>query len=308
MGNYPIGEMIAEMRRRRGISQEELAGQICSVSTVSKIENGLQFPSRKVWEGLLQRLGLSMQICDCYIGDADMQKSVLEYRIRCELQSKNYENAEQLLQEYEALAQKGRRHILEEQFGLYIRGCLLLGQGRDLQEARRLFQQAITLTLPVIDIDHPQCPGLLLEEEMVILEKLAELYYVLGNPIRAKRIEFFLKEYLEKEPVDENVRMQIYPGIVITLARWMENDKRFEEELKLSEHGLDLCVRWGRLTEYPMLLETKGYALIAMGRSEEAVIPLKQACVIFQSIGDPVRVGLVKNKSQLLFQNHQQSS
>jgi hypothetical protein len=58
------------------------------------------------------------------------------------------------------------------------------------------------------------------------------------------------------------------------------------------------------MREYPDLLAMRGYALLALDRPGEAVISLKQACAIFQSFGDPVRAGLVKNKAKLLFQIH----
>jgi hypothetical protein len=84
----------------------------------------------------------------------------------------------------------------------------------------------------------------------------------------------------------------------------MENGGFYERELEYCECGIAGCVRWGMLREYPVLLAEKGYALLALGRVGEAAVSLKQACVIFQSIGDPVRAGLVKNKAKLLFQIH----
>jgi hypothetical protein len=78
----------------------------------------------------------------------------------------------------------------------------------------------------------------------------------------------------------------------------------YERELELCECGLAACVRWGRLLEYPRLLAMRGYALLALGNAGEAAVSLKQACAVFQSLGDPVRAGLVKNKARLLFQIH----
>lgn len=44
METYRIGEIIREQRNRRNISQEELCFGICSVTTLSRIENGNQKP------------------------------------------------------------------------------------------------------------------------------------------------------------------------------------------------------------------------------------------------------------------------
>lgn len=308
MAYYSIGHLVAEMRRRRGVSQEELAAGICSVSTVSKIENGIQTPSRKVCEGLLQRLGVSAQSYGLYIGDTDLRKSEIEEQIMRSLASGRYEEAEVLLQQYESMEQKRGENVMEKQFCLYVRGCLEQEQHKNLQLAEEMLLQAIRLSIPQLDLEHMERIRLLMNEEIIILHRLANLFHETGSTVKAKRIQFFLKEYLETVSIENFIIMQIYPKIISKLACWMEQDGRFEDELELSECGLDACVKWGRLTEYPMLLETKGYALLALNRVEEAVTSLKQACTIFRSIGDPVRAGLVKSKAEALFQIHHESA
>lgn len=304
MPYYSVNCLIAEMRKRKGISQAELAREICSISTVSKIENGLQMPSRKVCEGLLQRLGISGQNCVLLISDLDIQKGKLEKQIKNCLDSNGYEEAAQLLYKYEAMRQKNPENLLEKQFCLYVQGCLLQGQKRNPGMAKELFRRAICLSIPAFDPEHLEQIGLLTNDEIVILYRLAELIYELGNPIQGKRLLFFLKEYLENAQLEEEIRLQSYPAILMTLAGWMENDGCFSEELALSELGLSECVKGGRLTEYPMLLETKGYALLALDRVEEAANSLKQACIIFRSIGVPQRAEITKDKAKTLFQIH----
>ena len=59
MAYYTVGELIRDARERQKYSQEELSYGICTTSTLSRIENGLQVPGRKILEGLMQRLGLT---------------------------------------------------------------------------------------------------------------------------------------------------------------------------------------------------------------------------------------------------------
>lgn len=107
MGNYPIGRLIAEMRNRRGLSQEELSEGICAVSTLSKIENGIQMPRRKVYVALMQRLGLSPRNCRIFVSREEMRRCVLEERIERLLAEGRYGEAYDALAEYIVCGQKG---------------------------------------------------------------------------------------------------------------------------------------------------------------------------------------------------------
>ena len=59
MAHYLVGDMIYENRVVRGYSQEELCFGICSTSSLSRIENNLQVPGKKLFDALMQRLGVS---------------------------------------------------------------------------------------------------------------------------------------------------------------------------------------------------------------------------------------------------------
>lgn len=57
MEKNTLGEIIYQLRKKAGLTQEALADGICSSISVSRIENGKQMPSGKVLEQLLERLG-----------------------------------------------------------------------------------------------------------------------------------------------------------------------------------------------------------------------------------------------------------
>ena len=54
-----FGLIIKRRREELGYTQEELADGICSVPTLSRIENGERMPTKEHFEMLLQRLGYS---------------------------------------------------------------------------------------------------------------------------------------------------------------------------------------------------------------------------------------------------------
>ena len=58
MNEFKLGTYIKKHREELRISQEELCEGFCSVSSLSRIENNQQDPSRNLTKNLLERLGL----------------------------------------------------------------------------------------------------------------------------------------------------------------------------------------------------------------------------------------------------------
>nr|MCR5753768.1 helix-turn-helix domain-containing protein [Acetatifactor sp.] len=54
-----IGELIRKKRKELKLSQADLSFGICDISTLSRIENKHQTPTRNVLNALLERLGVS---------------------------------------------------------------------------------------------------------------------------------------------------------------------------------------------------------------------------------------------------------
>lgn len=57
MGMYNIGDVIKQTRKNLVLTQEELCDGICSVETLSRIENGKQIPSKSTFQALMERMG-----------------------------------------------------------------------------------------------------------------------------------------------------------------------------------------------------------------------------------------------------------
>ena len=61
MANYNAGDMVRLTRKARGMSQEELCDNICSVHTLSRIENGKVRAKRDTYQKLMERMGRNGQ-------------------------------------------------------------------------------------------------------------------------------------------------------------------------------------------------------------------------------------------------------
>ena len=83
-----------------GLTQEDLADGICSVPTLSRIENGERMPSKENYEMLLQRLGYSDTILYEFVDEETLAQHELKFEIRQALSHKDREKARLLLEEY----------------------------------------------------------------------------------------------------------------------------------------------------------------------------------------------------------------
>ena len=61
MAVFQLGPIIRNRRTELGLSQEDLADGICSVPTLSRIENGERMPTKNHFEMLMQRLGCNLR-------------------------------------------------------------------------------------------------------------------------------------------------------------------------------------------------------------------------------------------------------
>lgn len=72
---FKFGYIIKSRREEMGYTQEELADGICSVPTLSRIENGERMPSKENFEALLQRLGYSNAELNSFVDEKALPKS-----------------------------------------------------------------------------------------------------------------------------------------------------------------------------------------------------------------------------------------
>ncbi len=101
MSEYCMGEMIKRTRKSMNLSQEELAFGICSVSTLSRIENGLETPARATFEKMLERLGGTTGLSPCDIAEDEAYR-IRHLTVRNIIRSQQEKNSF-LLDEYGAM-------------------------------------------------------------------------------------------------------------------------------------------------------------------------------------------------------------
>lgn len=281
---YRIGEIIRVERKRKKISQEELCFGLCSVTTLSRIENGSQKPSLKVEEALLERLGHSTENLIIYADGLEIKKHRLEEKIR--LGMMDLEDTEKLIEEYRRLITvRGTEGVLEKQFLIMSVAIQNLYQNREsLTEIRQQLNYALRLTVPEFEEGMMDKTILLTSTEIEILNNLALVDAKEGNGGRSIKIFKLLVDFLEQDTLCENITRRHYNMLTCNLVKQLEIAQKHDEAERYSQKGIDYCKRNRRMNGLPQLLYYNAVANAQLGRYELAIERYEQAVVLFKLV------------------------
>ena len=280
MANYTIGDMVFETRMARGYSQEELSFGICSTSSLSRIENGSQVPGRKIFEGLLQRLGVSESIYSVFVSREEMELYRLKQRLVWKLENQDFSDINPLVKEMEERIQG--RSLSEKQYLVFAKASILWFTQGKTQEALEMFQEAIRMTIPDFAGEADIRKRLLTFDEITILNGIALLNVGMGEGQFALKLLFALKEYMEEHVIDEEEKARKYPMLLYNISSILGTEKRYEEAFQLCSRGIEFCIRHNKLVALPFLMNNKACAAAELERLEEARDLFGQTVVLFR--------------------------
>lgn len=238
MANYKAGDVIRMTRKSIGMSQETLCDGICSVETLSRIENGKHRVKKETYEHLMARMerttGKNYAICT----SDDME--LLEERTHLEdaLTKYDYSEAERYLN---LLKEKVSDNILNKQFIKNIEAVLNHYNGKiSTEELQKEIEDAIKLTVPEyekhLDDIYPYT-----EQELLMLLRLANAYAKNNNYEECIRIyEMILRclnhEYIAGENIVQFkiIILKNYAYVLGKMKNYEESTKKLEEVLTLS--------------------------------------------------------------------------
>ena len=146
MANYRVRDVIRLTRKAAGITQEQLSDGICSVETLSRIENGKHAVKRETYSQLMARMGRNTSRCYALCMSKDME--LLEERIWLEdaLAKFDYREADRYLS---ILKRKIADTPMNQQYIARIEGLLDYRNKRiDAEEWIKREENAIRLTVP----------------------------------------------------------------------------------------------------------------------------------------------------------------
>ncbi len=268
---YGVGEKIREERKRKQISGEELCIGICSVATLSRIENNTQKPTLKVEEALLQRLGCDT---DGLIYYADKQ-ALIGHGIENELTvlTMHRRPVEEKLAEYRKyIKNRSADTNLEEQFAMMIEAIhAFYTNGWELQIIYGQLEEALRITIPNFKEENLEEVKLLTQTEITIINNLALIRYRQEKVTKAIRMMYYLINYVEKGNIGIENANKKYPMLLCNLAKVLEETGSYGEMLELCEKGIVFCKKYSRLIGLSEFCYYKALACTKYNRNVEAI-------------------------------------
>lgn len=275
MAVFQLGSIIRNRREELGLSQEELADGICSVPTLSRIENGERMPTKAHFEMLMQRLGYSAMSMDFFTDKKDFLIYELKFKVRQAFMAKDFPRAWKLMEELEALLDKPMG--IDRQFVMVhhiLYGKEKLSYGEKLKQ----LETAIQLTCP--KYRHNGIPRVLSYEEIIILNNIAICYNELGDPARAISMLTVLKEYYDRHVISVEEALRTQPMILYNLSKFLGLSGQYDKCIEICDLGIRLARMTGRCQCLARTLYNRAWALIKRknaGDMEEAERTLRQA-------------------------------
>ena len=143
-----LGEFIKYYRQRYELSQDIICEGICSVSTISRVENGIKMVDSLVAEALLGRIGKEVFQFEILLNDFDFHLWSMRKDIIALVNAQKYSEAKALLIQYRnEMPQSESVHI---QFCLYYEAQIGIYEGVSKEEICNLLYCALIQTMPDI--------------------------------------------------------------------------------------------------------------------------------------------------------------
>ncbi len=224
------------------ITAKQIVKGLCSISMLSQIENGKKQASWLLRERLLRRTGVVSETYETFLNCEDYTEWKMQKEILNALYYRNNEEMIAALKDYETkyyldTEQKRKDDVtkrLRRQFYLAVKGIYLKRQKAEREELIKVFGEAVRLTVPEIDMDFSLGMVLCPEEINLILE-----YVQYFPPEEARKRCQEIQDYLQKQGMEDEVKVQNYPKAVVVLCKFLLEQK----EIELGEYQriIQLC-------------------------------------------------------------------
>ena len=281
---YKIGYLIKQRRTELMLTQEELADGICSVTTLSRIENEERLPTKNHFEMLFQRLGLSDIIFYTYADENTLYLHEQKFKIRNAVLHGQYNEARELLNDYSSKADMSSPH--EQQFVL-LYSTLSLKEDYSVEERLSRLQDALYLSCP--KYREGVLPKLFSYEEIIILNNIAICNSEIGDLDEAISILYHIKQHYERGIVNQEEVLRTQTMVLYNLSKYLGLAERYDECIDVCDLGIQISRDTGRCGCLSQLLYNLAWALtkrMLPGDMEQAQEAARNAVYAAAAIGD----------------------
>lgn len=297
MNEVFVGELIRKRRKELHLTQEELSNGICEASTLSRIENKRQTPTRNVLNALLARLGLSDERFYAAVTSEELKINKLfieitNYNVEYEKTSKEEREVVKLkLLKKHAELQK----IMDEDDNVskqfLIRSQVIISDWSIEDKIKKLIE-AMRLTKPNFELEEVKS-GIFTFDEIKIIHLIAVSYAEGNNSEMAIEIWRKLLHNIEHRFEEISPARAQKDLILFGLARELLIIKNYECAWKYAEEGRELAVHCTIYQHLPGFIIILGECEYQFGNLNKSEYLFKQAYYLCESIGDKANRKLI---------------
>ena len=284
MAVFQLGPIIRNRRLELGLSQEDLADGICSVPTLSRIENGERMPTKNHFEMLMQRLGYSAMSLDFFTDRRDFQIHELKFQIRQAYVTKDIPLSERLLGTYKELISSDSN--IDQQFFLLYDTLLNLDQ-YSTEEQLTLFESTLRLTCP--SYGSSRIPHVLSYEEIILLNNIAICYGLTNAQHHAISILRTLRTYYDTQVINSEEALRTQQMVLYNLSKALGIAGYYDECLEICDECIHIAKRTARCTYLGEVLYNRAWALVKRNQDGDMMAAANyaaQARNFFYIMGD----------------------
>ena len=240
MGVYQVGEVIKKTRESLGITQEELCDGICSVETLSRIENGKRAPSRANFRALMDKMGKSSEKYMPFVHSRDMKTIMEAVDINVLIAQDKYAEADKIMESFKKKINLNDN--VNRQYVIRTQTLIDHRLGRiDVQTHRVQLTEAFLCTVP--NYKEGVLPlGIYSRHEIMIYCNIAISYSLEGDQDTAIKMLRQAEAYFDTIHVSTEERAISETLMLSNLGQCLGIRGDTKEAIKVEEKGIKKCL------------------------------------------------------------------
>lgn len=260
-----LGDLIKQRRLELGMTQKQLAKDICTQALISRIEHNETLPKKDLLEQFEKRLKLAHNELSIYYSLKTNQHKVdtVIREIREALDRRDYKSIEILLN-YNRELIKSSKNIPHLSFFKWMEASVAHQLYQKSEEALELFNQ-----INVDDLDS--------ELSIEIVNARGLIYYQKKEYDKALKIF-----YHGMEIINDDVNFKVHAKLLFNYTLTLEESNKNSEALSVLLSGIELLLENDSLYLLGDFYYTKAFIYNKIDDHEEAISNLKLAQTIFK--------------------------
>lgn len=271
MNEIHIGDAVKSLRKMAGLSQAELARDICTQAQISKIETNNESPSAITLYRIAKKLGVDMNYFFDVV-DTPRLDYIQEVKQLIEQLKKN--------RDYQGLKDVVETELQNPLFqSKENRQYLLWHQAICFHYLRDESEKAIDHLYQALHLTYAHNKSFYNETEIEILNSLA---IILKDMERYEESEKIFRKCLNMFYYTSNYDITIRIRLIYGLAKLLTDIGKYMESKVLCQEGIDLCKKYEVLYLFGELQYQYGSNCARLGEKEVANVAFDRAIKIFE--------------------------